>query len=414
MQSRWLLWVPGLTGLAGLVFGVSTLSGALTRTGPPMVIIGLGLVLLLFQYRIVVWWRSIEAEMKDMEHRIGVLEMESAEQREALDSLADGLAVAIFLCNERGSIQFANREARSMFRFDDIAGRSVLEVTFSPDLENLIFDALRSRAPQRSEVTLNHPVERVVRAQAWPESGRSDRVFLSLYDITDLRRLERARRDFVANVSHELRTPMTAVRTMVESMQEDDDEQLRQRYFAKILSEVDRLTRLTEDLLTLSASESQPQTTGVSDLAEVAAATVAQMRPKAEAKGLRLAYQGVERALVPASAEQMVQVLVNLLDNAVNYTSEGGVDVFLTVENGWVRLDVTDTGLGIPSDQLDRIFERFYRVDKGRSRATGGTGLGLSIVKHIVESHGGTVTVKSALNHGSTFTVRLPSLAKRG
>jgi len=205
---------------------------------------------------------------------------------------------------------------------------------------------------------------------------------------------------------------MTAMRTMVESMQDDDDEQLRQRYFAKILSEVDRLTRLTDDLLTLSASESQPQRVGACDLAEVAKSTVAQMRPKAEAKGLRLSYDGVERAPVAVSPEQMTQVLVNLLDNAVNYTTEGGVEVRLSLEDHWAQLEIEDTGLGIPSDQLDRIFERFYRVDKGRSRATGGTGLGLSIVKHIVESHGGTVTVTSALNHGSTFTVRIPTIGQ--
>jgi len=412
MQFRWLLWLPGLTALVGLVFGVLALSGLLAEPAAPWVAIGLSLALLLFQYRIVVWSRAADNEVKDLEHRVGVLEMQSVEQRHAVDALADGLAVAIFLCNERGIIQFANREARAMFRFDDVTGRSVLEVTFSPDLETLVFDALRSGATKNAEVLLNHPVERTVRAQAWPESRQADRAFLSLYDITDLRRLERARRDFVANVSHELRTPMTAMRTMVESMQDDDDEQLRQRYFAKILSEVDRLTRLTDDLLTLSASESQPQRVGACDLAEVAKSTVAQMRPKAEAKGLRLSYDGVERAPVAVSPEQMTQVLVNLLDNAVNYTTEGGVEVRLSLEDHWAQLEIEDTGLGIPSDQLDRIFERFYRVDKGRSRATGGTGLGLSIVKHIVESHGGTVTVTSALNHGSTFTVRIPTIGQ--
>ncbi|MBI3722042.1 MAG: hypothetical protein HY248_05765, partial [Fimbriimonas ginsengisoli] len=179
----------------------------------------------------------------------------------------------------------------------------------------------------------------------------------------------------------------------------------------KIITEVDRLSLIASDLLVLSAAESNPPKMQRCDLAELVRAAAEELKGKASEKGLALTFMGPDKLMLAANSHQMTQVARNLIENGLNYTSEGSVQVRLRKEGGEAVLEVQDSGIGIGSEHLPRIFERFYRVDKGRSRSTGGTGLGLSIVKHIVEAHGGTVQVESALNQGSTFTVRLPIVA---
>lgn len=349
-----------------------------------------------------------ENQLAAMAARTESLELRLARHAEAVDALADGLDVAIFLCDGEGNIEFANRRATRLFSFDHPEGRSVLAVTLSNELERLAKDAVRLDESQSAEIRLSHPESRVVKARTWPDSTEPGRVFLSVYDITDLRRLERVRQDFVANVSHELRTPLTTIRAMTETMQDSDDPDLRARYFPKIIAEVDRLTHLTSDLLILSRAESHPEPRSVVNLTEIVRSVIAQLRDRARAKGLELTEQMEDDFFVEANGTQMTQVALNLIDNAINYTSSGSVAVRMSQIEGSVLLEVADTGVGIASEHIDRIFERFYRVDKSRSRETGGTGLGLSIVRHIVETHGGKVTVESALHHGSTFRVTLP------
>ena len=165
---------------------------------------------------------------------------------------------------------------------------------------------------------------------------------------------------------------------------------------------------ISQDLLILSAAESNPVRKQMCDIADVFKGVVQQLEPKASEKGIRLDYVGPDQSIIEANTSQMTQVALNLVDNAIKYTTHGEIHVGLETGISSVRILVKDTGIGIPSDQIKRIFERFYRIDRARSRATGGTGLGLSIVKHIVEAHGGSVTVESALNIGSTFIVELP------
>jgi len=332
------------------------------------------------------------------------------QQRSAVDILADGLEVAIFICDGRGTIRFANRRARELFSFDDPAGRSVLAVTFSYDLEQLVLDAFRERDSQRGEITFTYPEPRVALAKAWaPEEGNS-RVFLSIFEITDLKRLERIRQDFVANVSHELRTPLTIIRAMAETLLDEPKPVKKDmdKYLPRIIEEVDRLSMISNDLLVLSAAESVAPHKEECDLAERVAEVVRQLELKATTKGLALTYEGPDHLEISANPSQMTQVALNLIDNALNYTSEGSVSVSLGREDGFAVMRVEDTGIGIAQEQQKRIFERFYRVDRARSRSTGGTGLGRSIVKHLVEAHGGPVGGESALNSGSTFTIRLP------
>jgi len=340
---------------------------------------------------------------------IKTLQERLSQDRSAIDALADGLDVAVFVCDDKAAIQYANKRAQDMFRLADPQGRTLLAATLSYDLEALVFEVLRTGTPIQAELTFSYPEESVNIASAWVEPG-STRVFLTIYEVTDLRRLERVRRDFVANVSHELRTPLATIRAMAETLHDDQgaDPELSERYLAKIMSEVDRLSLIANDLLILSAAESNPVRKHACDFAEVVQNSIAELDRKAKAKGLILAYEGPTHLLIEANAAQLSQVVLNLIENALNYTAEGNVKVHLLSEGESAILEVADTGIGIASQHLPRIFERFYRVDKGRSRVTGGTGLGLSIVKHIVEAHGGNVTVESALNQGSRFRVTLP------
>lgn len=341
--------------------------------------------------------------------QLELLNAEMDQRQNAVDVLADGLETGIFICDTRATILYANQRASDMFRFENPEGRSLLAVTISHDLEQQVFDCFRENRSITKEQTLSHPSDRVGICKVWPE-GEGKRAFVSIYEITDLRRLERIRQDFVSNVSHELRTPLTIIRAKAEMLIEDPkvSQAERERHLFAITEEVDRLTNITADLLTLSASESRRVEKTPVDIAKLTHETVARLTPKAEEKGLSLGFQGPKSLVAEVNEIQYSQIVLNLVDNALNYTSEGSVSVSLRATDQEAILEVADTGIGIASEHLPRIFERFYRVDKGRSRATGGTGLGLSIVKHIVDAHGGKVTVDSSLNQGSRFTVLLP------
>ncbi len=341
--------------------------------------------------------------------QVELLKSEMEQRQSAVDVLADGLDVAIFICDLRATILYANRRATEMFKFDSPVNRSILAVTLSHDLEQLVFEACRLGEKQEAELNFAYPEERVGMAAAWPQP-HGDRVFVSIYEITNLRRLERIRQDFVSNVSHELRTPLTIIRAMAETLLDDPDadKQLHDKYLEKITTEVDRLSLIANDLLILSAAESNTAKKNDCDIADTFRGAVNQLQPKARGKGLELSFDGPEHLSIDANTIQMTQVALNLVDNSINYTAEGSVKVKIEPGDDQVSIQVSDTGIGISGEHLPRIFERFYRVDKGRSRATGGTGLGLSIVKHIVEAHGGRVRVESTLNKGSIFTVELP------
>lgn len=345
-----------------------------------------------------------------IQSRADELQVKLEEQKTAIDDMADGLDIAIFICDQRANILYANRRAIELFRFDRPTGRNILAVTLSYDLEQLVIRTGKDRIAQNAELTFTDPEEKVGLAKAWATSDGGDRVFLSVYEITDLRRLERVRQDFVANVSHELRTPLTIIRSMAETLVDDGDD-LNERaikYLNKIIAEVDRLTLISQDLLILSAAESNPIRKQRCDISDVFKGIVQQLESKAKKKGLDLTFSGPPQCVIEANSSQMMQVALNLVDNAIKYTTEGFVSVKVEPEEDVVKILISDSGIGIPSDQMGRIFERFYRVDRARSRATGGTGLGLSIVKHLTEAHGGKITVESALNVGSTFIVELP------
>ncbi|MBS1705895.1 MAG: GHKL domain-containing protein [Armatimonadetes bacterium] len=408
-DNRWIVIALGMGAFACGVAGINLRANM--QVAVPLWVLSL-LLVLLGSY---VSYTEISAAGHLAEvanRRTELFEREMRRQREVVDELADGLDVAIFLCNTRGVVEYANRKAVELFRLQNPVGKSIIASTLSAELESLIADASRDGQHRVAEIVFRYPDERVGMANAWQDPNAADRIFLSIYEITSLRRLERVRRDFVANVSHELRTPMTTIRAMSETLLDADPEEydvLGHKYLNRIISEVDRLTSISDDLLTLTSAESNPVIKSSVNLVEMARSVVDQFLSQAKAKGLDLSFEAPEFLMVSANPNQFTQVIVNLLANAVNYTNQGSIQVRIFEEVGSAVLECTDTGIGIPEEDQPRIFERFYRVDKGRSRATGGTGLGLSIVKHIVESHGGTVKIDSKVGIGSTFIVRIPT-----
>ena len=232
----------------------------------------------------------------------------------------------------------------------------------------------------------------------------------------ELRRVNKIRRDFVANVSHELKTPATSLKLLAESLEESlEEDPVQARLFAaQLKKETGRLANLITDLLDLARLESQESTDypSVVDVRGVLMTVLSGMRRVARRKDITLQWKRFGKAArytVNGDETQLTSMFTNLVDNAVNYTPAGGrVEVTGGTDGPEVIISISDTGIGIPEGNLPRIFERFYRVDKARSKATGGTGLGLSIVRHVAENHGGTVTVESTLGKGTTFTVRLP------
>ena len=266
------------------------------------------------------------------------------------------------------------------------------------------------QTPTSLEFTVHHPVSRAIRATVatLPDA----RTLIVAQDVTDAKRIDAIRRDFVANASHEMKTPvagiLAAAETLHDAIREDPAE--AERFAANLAKEARRLSNLIQDLLDLARLDQVPAEARVTRMSELVRRVVDEAGDDAREKHLDLESHiaaDVEVAGRPGDLELLTR---NLLDNAIRYTPEGGsVAVDLLQEDGNATLSVRDSGIGIPAKDLPRIFERFYRVDKARARETGGTGLGLSIVRHIAESHGGTVTAESELGRGSMFTVSLPA-----
>jgi two-component system sensor histidine kinase SenX3 len=282
----------------------------------------------------------------------------------------------------------------------------------SAAIDDLIAQALRG-LPGERELSLFGPPREVLRMWAQPivQHGMVIGAVAFVRDVTEARRVESIRRDFVANVSHELKTPIGALTLLAETMAAGGDEALLQQLAQRLAREADRLGRIVDDLLDLSLIEAQesPERVPV-PVAALVEEAIERVRPAASAVVIPLRVAAIPPDLaVECDRTQVVSALTNLLDNAVKY-SEAGSPVVLDVYrgDGFVTITVSDEGIGIPSRELERIFERFYRVDRARSRATGGTGLGLAIVRHVAQAHGGDVQVESREGEGSVFRLRLP------
>ena len=324
-------------------------------------------------------------------------------ERDARDAILSGLEDGVVLFDPDGSVVFQNQRAgRFLGSPADRAPRLAPE-----SLRELVASARGHAEPREAEVA--GPQGRSLRATAASVGG--DRVLLMLQDVTHARMIEAVRRDFVANASHELKTPAASIRAIAETMGSAaaDDPEAIARFAAQMEQEAVRLSRIISDLLDLSRLEGEPAQRTEVRFDRLVADEAERHRGPAEAGGLQLDVHANGPTVVRGSARDLSLMIRNLVQNAVQYTRPGGrIDVRVAAEDGEAILTISDSGVGIPARDQRRIFERFYRVDRARSRETGGTGLGLSIVKHVVENQGGAIAVQSELGQGSTFTVRLP------
>ncbi|MGQ0504064.1 MAG: sensor histidine kinase [Myxococcaceae bacterium] len=336
-------------------------------------------------------------------------------QANTLSAVLDGMIEGVWVTDASGTLVRHNNALKELlYAGKDLVGERPLALLRRNDLNDAVMKACREGASSQLEVTLDGVRPRTLSVNVRPLGGDMPGSSAVFHDITELRRLEQIRKDFVANVSHELRTPITAIRGYSETLKAGAlrDEQNAPQMVDIIHRQSERLSELVSDLLELSQLESgqlQLRTVDVSlkDLAERAADAV---RPKAQGKGITVDLDISGDLRASADDRAVEQVLINLLDNAVKYTPAGGkVRVTGSTDDEGVRVQVQDSGVGIETKHLPRVFERFYRVDKGRSRDMGGTGLGLSIVKHLTTAMGGDVKVSSQPGVGSIFSVVLPS-----
>lgn len=343
-----------------------------------------------------------------------------------LQNVLDNMTGGIIMVDEAGNIGLVNRQAERMLgiRSDRVVGRPYVELKRFYELTRFIEEGLNRKIRMHDELTLFVPEERLITLDGVPMTIRDKSYHGMLFlfqDISDIRRLERMRSEFVANVSHELKTPVAAVQGFAETLLAGGvkDEETARSFLKIIYDEGDRLNRLIGDILDLSKIESRRIQL---DYAPVHVLTLFESVSKvlegtAEHKRIELRLNVPEELFIEADEDRLRQIFINLVGNGISYTPEGGRIVIKAeefadgeYEDERVRFSVSDNGIGIPKKDLPRIFERFYRVDKARSRSSGGTGLGLSIVKHLVELHRGSISVESELGVGSTFIVELPVL----
>jgi two-component system, OmpR family, phosphate regulon sensor histidine kinase PhoR len=348
------------------------------------------------------------------------------QDRQQLLVVLGAMTEAVIAVDPRRRLLFANASANRLFGLDSKSvGRLVPELIRSPHVQDAFDETLRLTIPAafEGEVTLpgrdsgQRANNRLLSVRGNPLPGRpSTGAVLVFHDVTDLRRLERMRQDFVANASHELKTPLSSIKAYTETLLDWAlyDESVNARFLKRIEEQVERLNQLILDLLSLARIESGQEIFehGPLYLVPVLESCVESHRDRAQTKNLNLTFDPGkldEDTMVLADEEAIRQIVDNLVDNAIKYTPErGSVSITCHSDQNSASIEVADTGFGIPRADLPRIFERFYRVDKARSRELGGTGLGLSIVKHLMQSIGGQIDVTSRVGSGSKFTVHLP------
>jgi two-component system phosphate regulon sensor histidine kinase PhoR len=331
-------------------------------------------------------------------------------ERDLLDGILASMAEGVLVVGPDGRIVLMNAALKAMLLVSgEPAGKNVLHVIRNADLSETL-DRAREGAPAEMELALGGIMPRRVLMRARALEDAPGGVLAVLVDLTELRRLESVRRDFVANASHELRSPLTSIRAAAETLESaHDDPDSARRFIDLIVRNAERLQNLVDDMLELSRIESREVQleSELLPLDAVAERVVAHHLPRAEIKRITLCCAS-GMPTVRADRRALEHVLGNLIDNALKYCAEGAtVRVGAARENGRVRISLSDDGPGIAPQHLERIFERFYRVDPGRSRELGGTGLGLAIVKHLVEAMDGTVAVESRVGAGSTFSFTL-------
>lgn len=320
----------------------------------------------------------------------------------SLGEILDSLPMGIVVVSSDGTDLVRNVAARS------VTGARHADVLIEVAVERLLESALRGNEG-REDVPLAGPPSRTIEIHAIPLANAG--AVAMIEDVTERRRLDQVRTDFVANVSHELKTPVGAISVLAETLEGETTDELVLRLSHRMVLEAQRMSRTIDDLLELSRIEMGGEMlSGVVDMNDVAKEAIERIAPIATRRHITINFIGSDVApRVMGDYFQLISAVSNLIENAVKYSDDSTVvDVSTSLLEGRAVLEVTDHGVGIPAESIDRIFERFYRVDRARSRGTGGTGLGLSIVRHVATNHGGDVSVRSREGEGSTFTFAIP------
>jgi two-component system phosphate regulon sensor histidine kinase PhoR len=356
--------------------------------------------------------RAFEGSVRELEGQV----TELARDRAQMEAILTGMIEGVIVVDPQGRVQLVNEAARRMLRLDELGtGRHYVEAIRHPAIAELVAAALAGRVPDALQLSPPRDESRTIMARATPiASSGVHGVVLVLHDITDLRRMDQIRRDFVANVSHELRTPLTAIRGYLEALSEADISAADHQRFLEIVSRHTlRMERLVKDLLRLARLDAGQEVLEVAscDIRGLVQGVVSDLAPMLDERRQRIDVTvAPEAETLSADALKLHDALRNLVANAITYAPERTtVRVDVSRDGPEIVLAVSDEGPGIPDEDLSRVFERFYRVDKSRARDPGGTGLGLSIVKHLVELHGGTVRAGNRPDGGARFTITLPA-----
>lgn len=359
---------------------------------------------------------ELDESIKEINNYINRFKEENKLYSRIFQSIQEGVIVV----NKSKEILRMNPTALRLLNIDSsqsLEGRQLIEVIWNYTLDEMTGKVIEMGDIFSREISFDHLNNRILDVTVSPlfnEKGEIRGAIIVFVDITERKKLEKIRQDFISNVSHELKTPLTSIKAMVEVLLEGgaDDSKLRKDFLENINQEVDRLSRLVNDLLLLSRLESDKAFLNPvpTDFVTLVTRTVSRFQPRAMKEGLTLSLDvRGEIPLIKVDVNYIDQVISNLIDNAIKYTPSGGkIDVVVEDLGKEVKVSVKDTGIGIPKEDLSRVFERFYRGDKSRNLSLGGVGLGLSIVRHIVEAHGGKVGVESSLGKGSTFYFILP------
>jgi len=357
--------------------------------------------------------QAVVARAADEERRLLAERDAVVHEERVLAAALEGIADGVWITDASGAVVRHNAALRRLLEpGQEILGKRPLFLVRRGELHEAVLRACSEGASSAVEVVVEGPRPRVLEVQVSALGGGLPGSAAVFRDVTELKRLERVRQDFVANVSHELRTPIAAILGYAETLQSGAlaDAAHAPQMVDIIHRQSERLSELVTDLLELSRLDARerPLTMGTVALGDVVARATEAMQPRAALKHIAVTHHLPPGLAARADPKALEQVLVNLLDNAVKYTADGGtVDLSARREDARVELSVRDSGVGIEAKHLPRLFERFYRVDRGRSRDMGGTGLGLSIVRHLVSAMGGDVRVQSQIGVGSTFTVVL-------
>jgi len=351
----------------------------------------------------------IARHVNETAQRLEALFRELAAEREGLKSIVESLNVGIMVIELEGRILMVNKSFHrtGLVQNGDCEGKYYWECFREGRINEFILEVRQKLVEATREISSQGRTY-LVTVTPIP---RRNKIIIAFHDISKLKETERIKRDLVANISHEIKTPLTAIRGYVETLLEEEQDDMKRKHLSVVYRHVNRLSRIAEDLITLHALDmKEPFQEVPVNLGELVNRVTELYIAQAQKKGLTLSVNVASELQIMADPLKMEELLINLIDNAVRYTREGEVKISVCeADDGEAVISISDTGIGIPAEHIPRIFERFYVVDKSRSRESGGTGLGLAIVKHIVERLGGTISVESKPGKGSTFTVRLPA-----